>query len=109
MTCKHCDQEVIGDPIEHVASCQHIPEEGRAQARQVLDARKAYASQEACCPLRKKILVHFSMSPKELCGVDDSAVADVMTFERFLGKNVLQPRFCMWCGAPWTVRGLKVL
>lgn len=106
-TCKFCDW--VGDkPVLHLSECQHAPEEARESAREVLKETARRKDAVACCPLRKKILFKPFQIPTELCGVDDSAVLDVMTFDQVEGIDILCPRFCPWCGKPWVTTGMVI-
>lgn len=59
-----------------------------------------------CCPLRAKILLQPLCLTEEACGVADSEMVDVMTFEKSTnGRPVITFKFCPWCGKKWELSG----
>ena len=64
-------------------------------------------SEVACCRLRQKIIVNgFFTLPEETCGIPDSEIADVLTFDKSpRGRPVVAFRYCPWCGKHWEVSG----
>lgn len=101
--------EDTDEPIQHLKDCVQAPEEARGEAQKVWDSRVAYCAVQVCCKLRKKILLKPVKLSKELCGIDDSELLDVMTFNKAHDKNEIQFRFCPWCGIPWIVTGISVV
>lgn len=56
---------------------------------------------KTCCALRRKILVTIkTILPEDVCGIPESAVADVLRFDISSpsGAPVVAFRFCPWCG-----------
>lgn len=97
MTCKHYGKET-SDPLGHL-ECQEAIDEAK---QDVIDLRERYRKMPlACCKLRKKIAISLMMLPESICGIPDSEVLDVLTFEKVDGLDGVQPRFCPWCGKPW--------
>lgn len=66
----------------------------------------------SCCPYRRKIVLFLGpILPEEVCGVSDSALAEIMRFDldgpprtdgRAGTKGVIGFRFCPWCGKALT-------
>lgn len=102
--CKYCSYEGPA-PLEHLTECQFAPEEARESAKNAWSQREAYIKLIVCCKLRKKILLKPIKLPEEYCGVSDAECVDVMTFEKVQGIDVVQPRFCPWCGLRWVPTG----
>ncbi len=105
--CKYCDWEGAL-PVAHLAECQFAPEEAREMTKMMLAASEKQKGKVTCCALRKKILCKPIQVPTELCGIEDSAVLDVATFDQHEGIDVITFRWCPWCGKPWARTGAVV-
>lgn len=64
--------------------------------------REAETKPETCCPYRRKIVIGIlAVLPEEVCGVKDSELADVVTFDKSRNGNpIIEVRYCPWCGKP---------
>jgi hypothetical protein len=67
-----------------------------------------------CCEMRIKVpLVLAPSLPEEVCGINDSVMADFVRYDLAGPKKecdglrmpVLSFRFCPWCGKPWVPTG----
>lgn len=107
--CPFCDAEV-DHVVRHVAGCPEAPEEVRAHAATTVASRDEYAKLPSpCCKLRKKILLLPTVFHERDCGIADSEILDVMTFEQVNNIDAITFNFCPWCGKPWVQMGVKVI
>lgn len=78
----------------------------------VVDAQDAAPIAFVCTPtssclMRQKCAPTIAVIPAPLCGVPDSVLLDFAKWDQVspTGKKIIQPKFCMWCGKPFTWQG----